>query len=720
MFPSPPNETRTRRSIVPTFPELSKCIQDASIALESHISYILLATDGTTLGSTGQDKALLQELWLKYDAAHKAVLDHLTTQGASEEQMPYKERYQTLSTRAKNASFTLRCNFLANGIDDYSDIDNLSDITSLSQMSVNRRNILEERLRSATVQHITAKKLLDLKSEEKLLEIRLEREKLDLAEKSLREHSNLQLRKIDLKQDSEIGWLEEQLDSISLKEARKVSVQAYDPINEWLETAAVESTVSFTSAPFFTESPCTVSKTSCSSTAVHLTTIYSSPIAASVDIFQQSQPEISTAGRMFPLPSRTPFPNVSTLQVTQASTAHPPYSNASRSYMSSSFSPLHSMSHTGTPHSHQVFRPSFPNDILANRAKAPPSPSSQLDPSTRYLALSQLKQTPASPFDGDPHLFRGWMMSLTHRLSKLQLDSLDIIDVLEAHTTGAPKQLISTLKSAYSHDPDEALAVITKKLRARFSGDVQISSSLRTKLSNFPEISGSQSDPAVGQKLRQLSDLCQCVCAHMSTAHDLQILNYESGVEPIRKKLPEFLNNRWRTSKAHYVAVNGIHPPFSLFCTFLEDQSDILCADVRESIARFAPNYKNENCSRRLHTKVLHTSSDSMSENTSRSFKCSLHRSNTHELKECKAFLDLQPRMRKLLISSYDLCYRCTRNHRASECKRRVNCSRCESSNHISELHQDAPHNLNEHITPQENGSCGSRASGYQMHPNLA
>lgn len=71
-----------------------------------------------------------------------------------------------------------------------------------------------------------------------------------------------------------------------------------------------------------------------------------------------------------------------------------------------------------------------------------------------------------------------------------------------------------------------------------------MSKSVKDKLINIPKTSGSQSDPNVATKLRQLSDLCHIVSAPMNNAHDLQTLNYARGLESIRDKLTDFLDNR--------------------------------------------------------------------------------------------------------------------------------------------------------------------------------
>lgn len=88
-----------------------------------------------------------------------------------------------------------------------------------------------------------------------------------------------------------------------------------------------------------------------------------------------------------------------------------------------------------------------------------------LDPNTRHLAMTQLKQLPASPYAGEPHQYRGSLTALKQRISSLQLNALDEIDVMEAHTTGSARQVIQTFRTACCHDPKQALSVFYSILK---------------------------------------------------------------------------------------------------------------------------------------------------------------------------------------------------------------------------------------------------------------
>ena len=234
-----------------------------------------------------------------------------------------------------------------------------------------------------------------------------------------------------------------------------------------------------------------------------------------------------------------------------------------------------------------------------------------LDPASRHLALDEPEYGVSrdTPYSGEPSTFKAWWQALKHRIDKLAPTPLDILDILEAHTKGTPQELIILHKNAYVSDASKAVQVIIAKLHKRFGDDQKVSYTIREQLNKFPPIRGSESTE-VGLKLHKLSDLCLLISAQISDTSDLETLNYASGLDVVRSKLPDFLNNRWRYEKARFMQRYSRHPPFSEFCHWLEEQSDILCSDlIFTPDIRRAADYKLKSSVRP--TTVMHTESSS-------------------------------------------------------------------------------------------------------------
>ena len=127
------------------------------------------------------------------------------------------------------------------------------------------------------------------------------------------------------------------------------------------------------------------------------------------------------------------------------------------------------------------FQPIVSNPVSSSGIQIPQYVLPSLDPSTRHLAMAELKRTPISPFNGEPYHFKGWLRALNHRMEPLELQSMDVLDILEAHTIGAPRDLVRNYRTSYGRNPDEALKVILEKLEKRYGDDNKVASVLLKK-----------------------------------------------------------------------------------------------------------------------------------------------------------------------------------------------------------------------------------------------
>ena len=66
----------------------------------------------------------------------------------------------------------------------------------------------------------------------------------------------------------------------------------------------------------------------------------------------------------------------------------------------------------------------------------------------------------------------------------------------------------------------------------------------------------------------------------MHSVPDLHFFNLSTGIDTIRRKLPDFINNGWRNHSSRYEARYGYYPDFQNFCDFLEEKADLLCSDT--------------------------------------------------------------------------------------------------------------------------------------------
>ena len=97
------------------------------------------------------------------------------------------------------------------GDDIYSSIDGLSDITSASRLSPDRRADLEEKICVACVEKKKRQKLLELESREKLLRIQHLRIAAEHEEELEKQRSQLEQEKGNIQLDTDLEILKAQL-----------------------------------------------------------------------------------------------------------------------------------------------------------------------------------------------------------------------------------------------------------------------------------------------------------------------------------------------------------------------------------------------------------------------------------------------------------------------------------------------------------------------------
>ena len=100
----------------------------------------------------------------------------------------------------------------------------------------------------------------------------------------------------------------------------------------------------------------------------------------------------------------------------------------------------------------------------------------------------------------------------------------------------------------------------------RFGSNTVIAQQLLKSLETFPAIKG----PKLGVQVRQLHDKCNILMLNIARCPEINILHFSHGLKIAKEKLPKFQQDKWRTTSQNYEDNNaGVHPPFSLFISFL-------------------------------------------------------------------------------------------------------------------------------------------------------
>lgn len=334
-----------------------------------------------------------------------------------------------------------------------------------------------------------------------------------------------------------------------------------------------------------------------------------------------------------------------------------------------------------------------------------------MDTSARHMAMNELKKEPPVPFQGEPRFFQYWLASLQHRIRVLLLPAMDVLDILEAHTAGAPRALVRTTRVSHGSNPERALQQILQQLKERFGAPEEISRELFGLIHAFKKITGSDFDKSVAHELRELSDLCSVILAHLPEVPDLQTLNFACGIQDIREKLPEFMNHKFAKYKAKHMSRHqGRHPTFEQFCKFLSEKVQLLHTDnaSRPDVTRVIHPTSNPVD---IHARTFYTK---IPEQTQNSYRCPIHECDTHNLTSCLAFGRLDIKVRKLIVRCCLLCPRCLTSHPSSACTLSVACEFCGAPSHHTLMHHPVSERAVNQRPPHTNSEAPTRVKRTQ------
>ena len=279
---------------------------------------------------------------------------------------------------------------------------------------------------------------------------------------------------------------------------------------------------------------------------------------------------------------------------------------------------------------------------------------------SRHLLQQDLLRQAVEPFEGSPLRFWPWVGKLQSFLGELKLSPFQFLQVMQAHSGGEPRVLISDHLSSIGFVTETEVADLWEILKSRYGSPHQIADELTQKMENFPTIKG----PGIGNQLNNMYSLCKMIQYHGLHCPELGILNYARGLGILRKKLPEFLQNDWRKFGQAYEDTHGAgHPPFSKFVEFIRSKARQLSNKNYETIRDSSVNRV-----RVLQTDVLDnrgTASPQVEPISDIPEYCSIHDSNDHSIRECGDLKKLPWNERKRRVYEMKLCFVCLGNHMA-------------------------------------------------------
>ena len=328
----------------------------------------------------------------------------------------------------------------------------------------------------------------------------------------------------------------------------------------------------------------------------------------------------------------------------------------------------------------------------------------QMQLMSNHLLEQDLIKKSIESFDGIATKFWSWAGQLESYIGSLQLSPLKTLQLISSYCSGEPQEMISRHLAAVHHVTQEDVDEVWDSLVHRFGSPQSITQELLLKIRNFSPIQG----PNQGKQLHDLHDLCKVVLHNIPKCPDLHNLNLASGLEELRRKLPEHIQHEWRRFGHSFEnSHHGMHPPFLEFANFIKCQARLQSNKNYETLFnRYPPKLPNKgNVSRPL-TRALQTavseekaitphlpdkyippllSKDQPPDHKNK--QCLYHDKPGHSLLECNTFSKLLYPEKQSIVFNLKLCFRCLGHHRVSACKSNVKCEICNLK-HATVMHK--------------------------------
>lgn len=326
-------------------------------------------------------------------------------------------------------------------------------------------------------------------------------------------------------------------------------------------------------------------------------------------------------------------------------------------------------------------------------------------------------------FDGNPLEFPLWIKDFDSYADSRARSSAEKLSFLHKFTSGAAQHAISMISKFLNSET--AYIQAKEILWERFGEESVIADAYSSKLAEWKPIP--QDD---GAALTAFSDFLRCCKAAKDHTSYLAFLDQAREMRKLLTKLPRDITEQWSvlaldfrenyaSSKTpHSSTGHKQHPPFDMFCTFVQRAAKKMSCPFfsRNAIDREAddtnrpPRRKPRESSSMTKSKGSRTfMAKSIEEKPTCSFQSkvnvqaskqfpkeqegkgqSCHFCNKdHDLDECKEFAKLDGNTRYTFVVERRLCTGCLKlGHKKMYCKRKKSCKVCQRR-HPTALHNE-------------------------------
>src|SRR5215469_10728101 len=292
-------------------------------------------------------------------------------------------------------------------------------------------------------------------------------------------------------------------------------------------------------------------------------------------------------------------------------------------------------------------------------------------------------------FDGDHTKYKAFLISFKTNIEVKCSSEMHKLSYLMKYTKGEPNDIVS---SCIHLDEDQCYVKAKEMLEKQYGNSNRIAQSFLKKLKDWKEI---KTEDRV--KINELYFYLNQIKNNMQSMSLLNQLNSHSEILNIVRKLPMFLQRRWK-QRAFDIFKKDEQVAFKHLVEFMEEQSEFVSIPVFDEIGyTYKDTKKESNKEKTSKGKAFFTQqkkdepSKEVKGNNYKGYNryCPYCEKNNHFLNTCKEIEKLKHDDKVEFIKKNRLCFKCLRNsHFSSNCQKPEVCSICEKK-HLTILHRD-------------------------------
>ena len=283
----------------------------------------------------------------------------------------------------------------------------------------------------------------------------------------------------------------------------------------------------------------------------------------------------------------------------------------------------------------------------------------------RLISRMSLPRGEVPVFSGDCTQFHPFMYAFNSRISSRTDDPCDLLYYLLQYMKGEPYEAII---GCLHLPPDVGYAEAVSILHHEYGDPYKISSAYTNLLSQFPPLRADDSSA-----LKALHGLLTRISHAMRNLPDLQVLDHLHNIQMVVKKLPTFMQGKWRE---RVVKFRPRSPTFSDLQMFVRDISEAQNDPV------FGRDALTQSTSAGAPRTAAPKSKQSFA-TISMKEKCPFCSSTAHALEKCPGFGESSLKDRLTFLKRNKFCFACFNpGHSSKECTASCSCSVCQKRHH--------------------------------------